>query len=845
MLINEYSVNINIMMLVRTCCDLCPTHCGVIAKVENDRVVKLEGDPENPFNYGKICAKGNSAVFHLYNPHRVTQPMIRTNPAKGLDEDPQFKPISWDEALDLMTDRLKKIRRQDPRMLYPVTFDFANLDMYRAWALGFGTLWRPFSSGFYCGNNVHPIVGSTVGGIEADPDTELGRYFLLIGCQVGGLANWFAMRAATDIAHKRPGDVKVVVVDPVCSYTAGRAEEWIPIRPGTDAAFLLGLVNQLINVLNLYDEPYLRHRTNAPYLVSKDGKYVKLNGKPLVYDRRNGFVTYDKASEPVLVGRFEYGEVECMPAFQHLKEHVKKYTPEYVSEITSIPPETVVRIAEEYGKAANIGGFIEIKGRKLPYRPASTYWYRGLSAHKHSFISGMAAMLLNVLIGNIDVPGGLLGYRRMKTYVTEEGLISLVPGRGGGIFPAYPPRKVSLPQSADLFELTPVACYSRPFFIWGVMRPEEFKAPHSIDSMIVVRCNPVKTALSKKYMEEVMRKIPYLISITTEVDETAEFADLVFPDLHYLERLAIGLAFTDNRLDRSGLPRIFFGQKPAVMFPYPTPWPRYINNAQILLEVAERGGFLGDVYKALNFIWDLKEPYRLDPTKRYSFEELVDKCLKNNLGDDKGLEWYLNNGLYIEDIPVEEMYRGAFWAGRTQIYYEFMIRAKEDLEQLVKKENIPIDTSDYIPLPEWRPCPAYNHPKKNEYPFFLVNYKTPHQSYGSLFQSIPVLQMLSDFHRDDDLLINTEAAASLGISDGDMIYVESPEGVKAVGRARVTELVHPEVIGCHGNGGRFTRLFKGRERGIHWNDFVVFDEQHVDFVSSAVDSCVRVRIGKA
>jgi anaerobic selenocysteine-containing dehydrogenase len=561
-----------------------------------------------------------------------------------------------------MADRLKKIRRQDPRMLYPVSFDLGNLDMYQAWAYGFGTVLRPFSSGFYCGNNVHPIVGATVGGIEADPDTELGRYFLLVGSQVGSVVNYFTMGAASSIARKRPGDVKIVVVDPVCSYAAGKAEEWIPIRPGTDAAFLLGLVNQLINVLNIYDEPYLKHRTNAPYLVSKDGKYVKLNGKPLVYDRRNGFVTYDKASEPVLIGRFEYGDVECMPAFQHLKEHVKKYSPEYVSEITSIPPETVIRIAEEYGKAANIGGFIEIKGRKLPYRPASTHWYRGLSAHKHSFISGMAAMLLNVIVGNIDVPGGLLGAHRFKTYATEEGLLAAIPGRTIVINTAYPPRKASLPKSIDLFDLTPVACYSRPFFIWGVMRPKEFKTPYNIDTMLVVRCNPVKTALSRKLMEGVMSKIPYLISITTEVDETAEFADLVFPDLHSLERLAISFSF-----DRSGLPRIFYGQKPAVTFPYTTPWPRYINNAQILLEVADRAGFLGDVYKALNFVWDLKEPYKLDPNKRYSFEELVDRCLKNLLGEDKGIEWYLNNGLYIEDIPVEEMYRGL--SGRKEYKY--------------------------------------------------------------------------------------------------------------------------------------------------------------------------------
>jgi len=831
--------------LVRSCCDLCPTHCGVLVKVDSKgNVIKIEGDPDNPFNYGKICAKGNSAIFHLYNPYRVSQPLVRSNPRKGLNEDPEFRPIKWDEALDLFAERLRKIRAKDPRMLYPVSFDFANLDLYRAWALGFGTLWRPFSSGFYCGNNVHPIHGITVGGIEADPDTELGRYFLLVGCQVGGMANWFAMRAATDIAQKRPGNVKVVVVDPVCSYTAGKAEEWIPIRPGTDAAFLLGLVNQLVNELKLYDVDYLKHRTNAPYLVKTDGKYLKGgDGKPVVFDRRlNDFTAYDKAVDPEITGEFNYDGMKCKTAFQLLKEHVAKYTPEYVSEITTVPSETVRRIAKEYGEAANIGGTIVIKGKTLPYRPASCYWYRGLSAHKHSFLSGMAAMLLNVLIGNIDVPGGLLAYRRMKTISTDEGLLSLVPGRGGGIFPAYPYRKPSLPKSADLFELAPVACYSRPFFIWGVTRPDEFKAPHPIDTFLVVRCNPVKTALSRKMMEDVMKKIPYIVSITTEIDETAEFADIVFPDLHYLERLTVGLAFTDNRLDRSGIPRVFFGQKPATLFKHPTPWSKYINNFQILHEAAERAGFLPEVYKALNFIWGLKEPYKLDPNKRYEFEELIDRCLRSNFGDDKGIEWFYRDGLFVEDLPPEEMYRGPFWNGRVQVYYEFMLHAKEELENVVKEYNIPIETSDYLPLPEWRPCPAFSRGDSGT--LYLVNYKTPQQSYGSIYQSIKVLQFLTDFHRDDDLLINSETAKKLGIKDGDIIKIKKGD-VEFTGRARVSELVHPEVIACHGTGGRFSRLFKGLSSGIHWNDFVEFDGEHVDFVSTAVDSCIKVQVFKA
>ena len=838
---------------VRSHCDLCLNFCGVLLHRVNGEVVKIEGDPDNPTNYGKTCAKGNAAIFQLYNKARVLTPLRRTNPEKGFGVDPKFVPISWEEALDTVARRLREVRAVDPRRLYFTTFDLAALDIYRAWCLGFGTVASPFSSGFYCGNNVHNIHEMNEVGLEADPDTELCRYILLVGSQFGSAVNYDVMRAATGVARKRPGGVKVVSVDPIGGYSARKAEEWVPIRPGTDGAFLMSLVNLLVNEYRIYDSDFLKNKTNAPYLVRADGLYVRDEmGRPLIWDSRDQrakpFDSPDLAS-PALEGHFTVNDAECAPAFQTLKERAIRYTPEYASKISTVPVETIRRIAREFGEASNIGGTIRIKGKDLPYRPAACIWYRGLSSHAHSMLSGMAAETLNVLVGAVDVPGGVLASGQMPSVVTEEGLVTAAPG-SYFVYPAYPSRKVVPPISPDLFELFPVACYSRPFFVFGMTRPEEFRSKFKIDLLIEVRANFLKTSVPRRMLEDLMRRIPFVVTFSTQLNETAEFADIVFPDLHYAERVGIGLAQT-RTLDRSGLsPDKWYGQKPVVRAPFKkeekTPWgEEFISNGQVLLELADRAGFLDEAYKSWNFVWKIPDELRLDPRKRYDLKEMIDRALKAHLGPSRGWSWFMEDGLYLRERPPEKMYPGAFREGRIHLYYEFMIKAGREVEKVTRDLGIPWDTSDYLPLPEWKPCPSFDAASQ-EFDMYLVNYKIPQQGFSVTDRSNPLLQQLTDRHRDNDLLINSETAKQKGIVDGATIEVENTKGVRVSGRARVTELVHPEVIACQGSAGRFARGVAGGGRGVgvHFNDMIIFDEQHVDYVTAALDACVRVKVSE-
>ncbi len=820
---------------VRTHCDMCLNWCGTLVHRQKGNVIKIEGDPDNPQNRGKICAKGNSAFLQLYIPDRIITPLIRKNPEKGALVDPKFEPIGWDDALDLIASKLKKIRSDNPRKLYFTSFDVPSMDFYVAWAQGFGSVAKPMAADTFCGNAVHNIHLTNETAFEADPDPELCKYFLLVGAQFGSVSHYDVMNAVRGIAERRPSAVKVVVVDPIAGYAGSKAEEWVPIRPGTDCAFLLSVTNLLVNDYNIYDANFLKRQTNAPYLIGKDGAYVRDNAtqKPLVWSSsQNQAVAFDTTKDDLaLLGTYETEGIECQPAFQKLKDHLRKYSAEYSSEITTIPAETIKRIAKEFGENASIGSTLSVGGVEMPYRPVCVAWYRGISSHRHSMMGGMAAENLNVIVGAIDVPGGQVGSGRIPYEVTIDGLMA----PAGGIYPgAYPPRKVTLPQTPDMFSLFPVSSFSSSLNYLGCLQPEVYKIPFTYEMLIVLRTNIMKTTAPLSIVEQFMRKIPFTLAFARRIEETTGMADLVLPDLHYLERISFGLWFRTGPIVRSGMIGYdhWYGQKPVVRAPMNSPWgDKFVSLDQVLLELARRADFLPDVYRALNRMWRLKEPYILDPDAEYTFEEMVDRCLKNLLGEERGYKWFMTDGLYLRPRNPQERYTGPFKTGRLHLYYEGMKKAGEDVKQVTESAKIPWDTSDYQPLPDWKPCPSYDKEKKGDFDMYLLNHRIPQHAFSHT-QVNPMLSQLVEKHRDDYILINSETAARKGISNEDKIIVENTRGAKMTGTARLSELVHPEVLATQGNSRR-----------SNFQDMLIYDMDHIDNVTGSLDSCIRVRVG--
>ena len=111
---------------VPTTCYGCFPSCGIQVKRKDGKVVASRGDPGAHSTLGKCCGKSVSRVADLYHPNRLTRPLLRTNPKKGIGVDPQWKEIGWEEAADIVVERLGKVLRDDPRKLVMGSMDMNN-----------------------------------------------------------------------------------------------------------------------------------------------------------------------------------------------------------------------------------------------------------------------------------------------------------------------------------------------------------------------------------------------------------------------------------------------------------------------------------------------------------------------------------------------------------------------------------------------------------------------------------------------------------------------------------------------------------------------------------------------
>jgi thiosulfate reductase/polysulfide reductase chain A len=273
-------------------CEMCVWRCGLVAKVQDGRVVKLEGNPENPHSRGNLCPRGQSGLMNTYDPDRVLTPLIRV----GQRGEGKFRKASWEEALDLVAGKMQEIKQKygPEAMVFSSTHNlsqplFENL-LYAYGSPNYGT------QRSLCFNAMIVSNLTTIGMEEPGRSYENVKYILLTG---RNLLEAISVSETHDLSHAIDAGVKVVYLDPRFTKTAAKASEWLPIRPGTDLAFHLALLNIIIGE-KLYNADFVNNYT---------------------------------------VG------------FDELSKEVGQYTPEWAAQISGIPAETITRVAHEFAAA--------------------------------------------------------------------------------------------------------------------------------------------------------------------------------------------------------------------------------------------------------------------------------------------------------------------------------------------------------------------------------------------------------------------------------------------------------------------------------------------------------------
>ncbi len=278
--------------VIPTTCEMCVWRCGVLAKVKDGKVVKLDGNGNHPHSKGRLCARGQSGLMNTYDPDRVLAPLIRVGKrGEGL-----FRKASWEEALDLVAENMLKIKAQygPEAMIFSSTHNlsqvqFENL-LYAYGSPNYGT------QRSLCFNAMITAFLLTYGIEEPARYYEDVEYILLVG---RNLMEAISTSETADLSRAIDRGAKLVYLDPRFTKTAAKAGEWIPIRPGTDAAFLLGMIHVIITE-ELADCDFVR-------------QYV------------------DRCDEmPTVFGA---------------------YTPEWAEAKTGVPAATIIRIAHEFAAA--------------------------------------------------------------------------------------------------------------------------------------------------------------------------------------------------------------------------------------------------------------------------------------------------------------------------------------------------------------------------------------------------------------------------------------------------------------------------------------------------------------
>jgi anaerobic selenocysteine-containing dehydrogenase len=507
---------------VMTLCRQCPGGCGLRIRVFNDRVVGIAGNPDHPINRGGVCARAPAAMQTLYNPDRLTTPMMLAGP-KGSGE---FRPIEWPEAVQRLAERLQTTRQKPgPHGVAVVIGSSRGL---------MRLLWSRFLQAYGSNNlidwaspeahELYPVAWA-MQGLHRGIGYDLARtkYVLSFGSQWLD-AHWSPAQASNALAAMRSGDPafrpKFISIEPRLSLTGAKADEWIPIRPGTEGAMAMGLANVLLRE-GLYDRQFVDQLTHG------------FEDPPDVPDFRGERIGYRR-----LV--------------------LRDYTPSRVASITGVEEGTIFRLAREF--AAN--------------KPSLALGFDGSGVATQRVHDRMAIHALNALVGSIDVPGGV-------THFQDISLLSQ-PMPQPDVFAEEGLAKARIDESDT--SIYPLGGVPNHLLAERILAD----VPHRIEVMVLAGANPVFDSPHPDRMKQALGKVPFVVSLSPWLDDSARWADMIIPDRHFLTTWDL-----DSSHTLTGQPAVTIGQ-PVVPGP-----PGTRSSADLVLELARRVG--GPVAEALPF----------------------------------------------------------------------------------------------------------------------------------------------------------------------------------------------------------------------------------------------------
>ncbi|WP_394659113.1 molybdopterin-dependent oxidoreductase [uncultured Novosphingobium sp.] len=481
----------------RTLCGLCPTNCGMLVEVEDDRPVRFHGDPGNPVNQGKLCPKGSAAIEIHEHPDRVNFVMKRV----GKRGDGQWERIGWEQAMDEIAAKLSDIReREGPEALATL----GGTQHSRDWATWrFITQWGT-PNFINCGRNcgAGPIVTEcSVYGwdtITVPPIPGITQCLIVWGGNPAesNPMGWGPLRKAV-----ADGAIKLIVIDPRRTKTAAIADMHLQIKPRTDGALALGMIQTII-AEELYDKQFV--------------------------------------------------EDWCL-GFDQVRDIAAEWTPERTSEVTGIPAELIVAAARTYATS---------KPARLSFGVAATQIGEGAS---RSALLGQAILRaitgnLDVLGGETfeDDPYRTLAYWDLIDF----GKLIDHPVRQRDNVNAHDIPISSVKGYAAFREamanVKPDGHYAAQYMLFA-SQPHLYRAvlegdPYRVRAIIVQNGEPLMNYGGAKLAREAFTsdELELLVVMDHWQTPTAQLADYILPAADFLERHEMAMRWGFTRMFNTG-----------------------------------------------------------------------------------------------------------------------------------------------------------------------------------------------------------------------------------------------------------------------------------------------------
>lgn len=812
-----------------TTCYMCACRCGIKVTVEDNKVRFIQGNPNHPINKGVLCAKGNSGIMKQYSPAKLSKPLLRKpGTERGAGE---FEEISWDQALDMLEKRLRNIRATDPKKLAYFTGRDQMQALTGMWASQFGTInWA--AHGGFCSVNMAAGGLYTMGHAFwefGDPDWDNTKYFMMWGVAEDHSSNPIKL----GLKKLKERGAKFVAVNPVRTGYQAIADEWVAIRPGTDAVLALSMVHVLLKN-QLVDDEFLIRYTNSPQLVVNtpgqkgDGLFYRgESGEPQVWDLvKEQFVDANLPDiNPALFGEFTMPDGTPVRTAMNImleKYLDDEYAPENAAKECGVKAEDIERMALEMAHVAFKESItIDVEwtdwaGRKQDKfigRPVSMHAMRGISAHSNGFQTCRAIHLLQVLLGTIDCPGGHLakppfpkhvppGIKPAKEMAPNTPLKS--PPLG---FPTCPedlvinedgsPKRIDKAYSWD----APISCH-------GLMHMVISNAvkgdPYEIDTLMLFMANmawnsSMNTAQTIDMLcekkDDGEYKIPFIVCSDAFNSEMVAFSDLVLPDTTYLERYD-----TISMLDRPiSEPHAACD---SVRIPVVKPDRDVMSWQEVMVEMAGRLGFPAfstpegerkyEGYK--DFIVNFEKEPGIGFLAGYRGKD-GEKSLRGEPNPRQWEAYEENEGFFEMHLEPNQRYmrhanldyltlaKEAAWVGSTKQILIELYSEKLQTFRLAGQGlyDGPMPTEEHHKerlVKYFDPLPFYYMPleeqriDRDEYPFHAVNQRPMFMYHSWDSQNAWLRQIMSQNY----LFMNRVAAEKMGIEDLSWVWVESHNG---------------------------------------------------------------------